>query len=65
MLADKLHAAGVPVVYRCYDGVTHEFFGMGAVLQESRDATHLVADSLKKAFAPAIPPPDIPQEALR
>lgn len=35
---------------RCYDGVTHEFFGMGAVLQESRDATELVGNHLRAAF---------------
>ena len=50
MFADKLHAAGVSVKYRCYDGVTHEFFGMGAVLEESRNATKLIADRLKDAF---------------
>ena len=50
MLADKLQAAGVDVDYKNYDGVTHEFFGMGAVIEESRDATKLAAQNLMKAF---------------
>lgn len=49
-LADALEAAGVAVDYKCYDGVTHEFFGMGAVLAESRDATRLAAKNLRHAF---------------
>jgi acetyl esterase len=28
LYADRLRAAGVPVDYRCYDGMTHSFFGM-------------------------------------
>ena len=50
MLAQKLKAAGVKVDAKNYSGVTHEFFGMGAVLKESRDATQLAASQLKKAF---------------
>ena len=50
MLADKLKAAGVDVDYKNYDGVAHEFFGMGAVLPESKDATKLAAKNLMKAF---------------
>ncbi len=50
MLADKLKAAGVKVDFKNYTGVTHEFFGMGAVLKESRDATQFAAGHLKKAF---------------
>lgn len=50
MLAEKLKAAGVEVDYKNYDGVTHEFFGMGAVLAESKDATKLAAKNLVKAF---------------
>ena len=51
MLADKLKAAGVDVDYKNYNGVTHEFFGMGAVLEESKDATKLAAKNLIKAFS--------------
>ncbi len=54
MLADKLKAAGVEVDYKNYGGVTHEFFGMGAVLEESKDATKLVAKNLMEAFSTAV-----------
>ena len=50
MLADRLKAAGVKVVYKNYDGVTHEFFGMAAVLDESKEAIKLAAEDLLKAF---------------
>ncbi len=49
--ADKLKAAGVPVTYQMYKGVTHEFFGMGAVVDEAKQAEQLAADGLKGAFA--------------
>lgn len=37
-LAQKLQAAGVPVEQRTYPGVTHEFFGMGAVVGQAKQA---------------------------
>ena len=49
--ADKLKAAGVPVTYQVYKGVTHEFFGMGAVVDEAKQAEQLAADGLKSAFS--------------
>ena len=49
--ADKLEAAGVKVQYKVYPGVTHEFFGMGAVLDEAKQAEQFAADGLKAAFA--------------
>jgi acetyl esterase/lipase len=56
--ADALKAAGVPVTLQQYDGVTHEFFGMGAVVDKAKQAEQFAADQLKKAFAsPASPPP--------
>ena len=51
MLAQKLQAAGVTVTQKTYDGVTHEFFGMGAVHDKAKDAEGMAADALKKAFA--------------
>lgn len=48
--ADKLQEAGVNVRYKNYDGVTHEFFGMGAVLDKARQAQQFAAEGLKKAF---------------
>ena len=50
MLTEKLKAAGVKVDAKNYSGVTHEFFGMGAVLKESRDATQFAGRNLKKTF---------------
>jgi acetyl esterase len=48
--ADKLKKDGVKVEYKEYKGVTHEFFGMGAVVPEAKDAEQFAADGLKKAF---------------
>ena len=48
--ADKLQAAGVKVQYKVYDGVTHEFFSMGAVIDESKQAEEFAAEQLKAAF---------------
>jgi len=48
--ADKLQAAGIPVTYKLYDNVTHEFFGMGAVVPEAKAAEALAAGELKKAL---------------
>ncbi|TWR29210.1 alpha/beta hydrolase [Mucilaginibacter pallidiroseus] len=50
MLADKLKAAGVTVDSKNWDGVTHEFFGMGAVVPQAKEAEQYAADQLKKAF---------------
>jgi len=49
--ADALKAAGVPVTLQQYDGVTHEFFGMGAVVDKAKQAEQFASDQLKKAFA--------------
>ncbi len=49
--ADKLQAAGVPVQYKVYSGVAHEFFGMGAVVDEAKQAEEFAAEGLKAAFA--------------
>ncbi|MBX9628223.1 MAG: alpha/beta hydrolase [Gemmataceae bacterium] len=48
--ADKLKAAGVEVDYTNYDGVTHEFFGMGAVVDKAKEAVGKAAEGLKKGF---------------
>lgn len=49
--ADKLKKDGVAVSYKEYKGVTHEFFGMGAVVPAAKQAQQFAADALKKAFA--------------
>ncbi|QJX46632.1 alpha/beta hydrolase [Hymenobacter taeanensis] len=48
--ADKLQAAGIPVKYQLYDNVTHEFFGMGAVVPSAMQAEELAAGELKKSL---------------
>lgn len=54
-LAKKLAADGVPVVYKNYDGVTHEFFGMGAVVDKAAEAMKLATSNLKTAFSGSTP----------
>jgi len=49
-LADKLQAAGVKVNYKLYDGTTHEFFGMAAVVPEAKEAQSVAVDDLKGAL---------------
>ena len=49
--AERLKKDGVTVSYKEYKGVTHEFFGMGAVVAKAKDAQQFAADALKKAFA--------------
>jgi acetyl esterase/lipase len=50
MLAAKLRDSGVAVDQRTFDGVTHEFFGMGAVHPKAMQAEQMAGDALKKAF---------------
>lgn len=49
-LAKKFEADGVPVFYKNYDGVTHEFFGMAAAVEKAKEAQAFVAENLKTAF---------------
>ena len=56
--ADALRAAGVSVQFKQYDGVTHEFFGMGAVVDKAKDAEQFVAQQLTSAFAGQSTTPD-------
>lgn len=49
--ADRLKKDGVAVSYKQYMGVTHEFFGMGAVVPKAKEAEQFAADALKKAYA--------------
>lgn len=50
-LAEKLETAGVEVDYKNYEGVAHEFFGMGAVVSDAKDAQATAAKDLKTAFS--------------
>ena len=49
-LAKMLGEAGVPVEHRNYEGVSHEFFGTGAVVDKAKQAVTDAAQALKKAF---------------
>lgn len=50
VLAERLKMGGNTVYYRNFDGVTHEFFGMDAVLQDAVQAQDLAASQLREAF---------------
>lgn len=50
MLADNLKKAGVDVKRKVYNGTTHEFFGMAAIVPEAKDAQEMVVSALKDAF---------------
>jgi acetyl esterase/lipase len=51
ILSQRMASAGVDVRYRNYDGVTHGFFGLGAVVDRAREANQFAADGLKLAFS--------------
>lgn len=54
MLADKMKAAGNDVTHKLYAGVTHEFFGMDAVVAQAKEAQDFAVSQLQKGFsAPA------------
>ncbi len=48
--AERLIEAGVPVTYQNFRGVTHEFFGMGAVVDDATQAVRLVANGMNGSF---------------
>lgn len=48
--ARKLAANGIPTHVRLFKGVTHEFFGTGAVVNQAKQAVSFVAADLKTAF---------------
>jgi acetyl esterase/lipase len=50
-LEKKLDDAKVSVKRKNYEGVTHEFFGLGAVVSEASDAMEFATSRLKDAFA--------------
>ncbi|MBC7532829.1 MAG: alpha/beta hydrolase [Oligoflexus sp.] len=49
-LAEKMEKQGVKVNYKNYEGVTHEFFGMAAVVDDAKKAQKMASDDLKEAF---------------
>lgn len=48
--AERLAHDGVAVHYQHYEGVTHEFFGMAAVVNKARQAQEVAISELRKAF---------------
>lgn len=50
VLAEKMKAAGIDVERKMYKGVTHEFFGMSAILEQAVDAQNFAVDRLMKTF---------------
>jgi len=48
--ADRLKGDGVKVTYKEYLGVTHEFFGMGKVVDKAKEAEDLAVRELRAAF---------------
>lgn len=49
--AERLRQEGVPVHYRNFEGVTHEFFGMSAAVPDAKEAVRFVAAHLRRSFA--------------
>lgn len=49
--AERMTEAGVPVRYRNFDGVVHEFFGLAGVVDPAHDALDEAATWLKEIFA--------------
>ena len=50
-LSDKLKQAGVETSYHSYAGVSHEFFGMDAVVADAKKAQDVAAKDLRDAFS--------------
>ena len=48
--ANKLQSAGITVRYQNFTGVTHEFFGTGAVVDEAKTAVQFAAQGLQTVF---------------
>lgn len=49
--AERLHAAGVPVRYECFNGMIHGFLLMTRELAAGRHAIHRAGGALREAFA--------------
>lgn len=49
-LALQLQKQGVKTDYHNYDGVTHEFFGMAAVVDQAKRAQKVASDDLRGSF---------------
>ncbi len=49
--AEKLRLAGVSVDYVCFEGMIHNFTGMGGAIDAAQDGLDLIATRLREAFA--------------
>lgn len=49
--AEKLRSAGVLVDYACFEGMIHNFTGMGGALDTAQDGLDLIAKRLREALA--------------
>ena len=50
LLTEKLKADGNDVTHKVYSGVTHEFFGMDAVVAKAKEAQDFAVAQLQKGF---------------
>ena len=50
LIVEKLKADGVTTEHKLYTGVTHEFFGMDAVVAKAKEAQDFAAAQIKKGF---------------
>ncbi|WID95006.1 alpha/beta hydrolase [Bosea vestrisii] len=50
MIVAKLKEAGVETTHQLYAGVTHEFFGMDAVVAKAKEAQDFAVAQIKKGF---------------
>lgn len=48
--SDRLVAAGVPVLYECFEGMAHGFLTMGGVVAAANHALYRLGQSLTQAF---------------
>jgi acetyl esterase len=48
--SDRLAAAGVPVLYECFEGMAHGFLTMGGALAAANHALYRLGQSLAQAF---------------
>ncbi|MEZ4503871.1 MAG: alpha/beta hydrolase [Dehalococcoidia bacterium] len=49
--AERLQDAGVPVVYRCYEGQIHGFFTMTEAVEDGEHVVTSIADELRATFS--------------
>jgi acetyl esterase len=50
--SDRLVAAGVPVLYECFEGMAHGFITMGGAVAAANHALYRLGQSLAQAFKP-------------